>query len=355
MNTYFEFLPLELNVLILAKVNTVDLFFVLEDIYDSDILGKALTIDIFGIRPRYRYNWLTLFDTYYKVKSLGFTLDTLRSPTINVNYDNILNQCTLYGSGQHVGWFDYQRDCILLTKTKQQLTLANSYGVIPSDFLKFLYREGVYEASLLLQVNLLLPLMQAGDFESVNKILLDIFKLSEADLDNLVQEIYTLYDYRKEFDDRLIGYVLSINDVSSVRIRSDILSKMIYIFDASDKVVEEYIQKQDRLTPYNLDIIKVLVNSKLSRIILNSNPSIYFEATDFFRIPISFEDIKNFRESHDLLRILDYIFSGRYPDELSDESNKDYLLNQIYYNLAGKEHYDLDTFKKIVAYANMLI
>jgi hypothetical protein len=99
------------------------------------------------------------------------------------------------------------------------------------------------------------------------------------------------------------------------------------------------------------------VNSKLSRIILNSNPSLYFEATDFFRISISFEDIKNFRESYDLLKILDYIFSGRYSDELSDESNKDYLLDQIYDNLAIREtgYYTLEAFKKIIKYANMLI
>lgn len=324
MDTYFNSLPLELNILILSKSSSEDvknLFDTLGLVYDPDILGRELSIKVFNVRPKFNYKWGDLFTVWYRVKKLGFNVNNIKSPIIDDRYDNILIR-------------------IGPDKYYNKLTLANSYGVLPSELLRFLYKENIYVRSPALNISVLFPLIILDEFYTADTILEE--RNIGVDI-NISDVIF----------DKATNHLLSLQDLESIPIRTSLVRSIHRIYSLD---IEKYVISQHNLDVFNTDMLRTLIDLGYLHKILEYNTKLGLILIKNFDLDVPLGLVGTFWDSTDLILVLDFIFSGRYSHQLSIKSNKDFLLRNIYSKLDDSDgKYTLDEFKKIVAYANRLL
>lgn len=341
MDTYFEKIPLEINIIILTKSQPKDvgnLIRSLSLIYDPNLIGKELSIKLFDIKPKFNYDWAKVFETYFQVMQRGFNKDIIKSPIIDAIYDSRLIQYTKsgYRLGKHINHGPYQ------------LSLANSYGVVPSELLRFLYKEGIYVPTLDLQFQLLPPLMYMEDHVSVAEII----------------DWYIHIGVGKNMPDRWIQIIektisLILSSKISVDIKVDLIKKIRLIDTESYNVsIIEYILELRNLNDDNISIVGALLDLYPDAIldinILTRNTQIFLEISNTFNVTIPFDNISMLSEYGNVVIILEYILSGKYENELSNVDVRNALLQELRDNLKVTE-YSLDDFKKISLLMHKLV
>lgn len=346
MDTYFNFIPLELDILLLSKASSEDvgnLLITLNSIYTLDILGRELSIKIFNVKPKFNYSWGEVFKVYYQVKKLGFNEVNIKSPIIDRSYDQELISCTGYEREGKPLRGDKLKTCQNLDR--RRLTLANSYGVLPSELLRFLYKEGIYIPDILTYMWILIPLMRLHEYQSVEKII-DWIVRSYGNISN---------------DDLPLGSSRIIDEVIHLTLKSGdpqqdkvkLIEKIGHLIKSADffsDYTEKYLQ-QTELTNENIDVIKVLLDVfpeiMSNEVLLHFHPKIIIDMANTFHIDISYDVISSLSDNSDIILILEYILSGRYSQELSNPENRDILLGYIYDNLRNYNEYNLAQFKRL--------
>lgn len=356
MDTYFEYMPLELNIEILNKCPDIDvgnLFTALSDMVASSELGKQLSFKELGVIPKEIYQWEDLFNVYHKVRKLGFNRYNIKHPIINQEYDDKLRACVIHESSD-ISTAPPRVRQLCTTLDRSKLTLANSYGVIPSTLLRFLYRENVYDRYPDLMIYILNPLCNIHDYQSVEDIL-DILIQKYGNLTSLPQMSKdNLKEYLRVFD-KLLDNILNDKEMN-VDDKIRIIKKFKTLYGPTlgyrDSLLD-YFDNLSGVTNENVKVIKTLLEIYphfIENELLKYLPKIAIDVIKRLDIDISFNNMMYFAHKE----AIEYIISsGKYERELSDQNTRQMLLINIKDRIT--QHVSLDYFLEMVEWINKIM
>lgn len=356
MNTYFEAMPIELKVELISKCRWLDvgnLMIVFSEIENGNELGKLVSFKEFGIVPKESYAWIDVFEIYYRVMLLGFNRYNIKHPIIDNKYDEKLLICNRTARSDMSK--ERKRMCDELDKWR--LSLANSYGVYPSDLLRFLYREGIYNRSPELMLSILQPLQDLVDYRSIEDIIDFIIQKygTLMKLPGVTQESDKKWQEYAGLLDIVFNKMLrSVNPDVTTKVR--LLKKIRLLSPPSindDDYVIDYLYQEGKVTDENREIMRTLIELYPEFFTVNLikyDPGIFINIITQFNIDIPFSVIST--SGRDV--VIEYITSsGKYEQELSDDENRKILVRVIYDEL--KEGDNTDYFLKMVRLINSIM